>query len=57
MLVETLGPVTLYVKCEHCNGAGRNAGIDCGVCHTKGQMTEGFECPCPSCKEKRALGW
>ena len=51
------GPIKLYVKCEHCHGSGRNAGIDCGVCHTKGLMLEGFECPCPSCKEHRALGW
>jgi hypothetical protein len=56
VLVVT-GPERPYVKCEHCHGSGRNAGIDCGVCHTKGVMPAGFECPCPSCKEMRQLGW
>lgn len=46
-----------FVKCEHCRGAGRVAGIDCGVCPTTGRMPEGTECPCPACREARERGW
>ena len=56
MLVVGASLPTL-VPCEHCHGSGRNAGIDCGVCHTTGLMAQGYLCPCPACKEARALGW
>jgi hypothetical protein len=56
MLVVS-GPPNPYVKCEHCHGAGRNAGIDCGLCHTKGLVLADVVCPCPACREARELGW
>jgi hypothetical protein len=56
MLVVS-GPMIPFVPCEHCHGSGRNAGIDCGLCRTTGRMPEGTECPCPACREARALGW
>ena len=53
----SVGTPPSEVKCEHCNGAGRNAGLDCGLCHTKGTIPADIQCMCPACRERRALGW